>query len=95
MSQESSTITREQLVANGWTETGDRMFPAKKSLIDKTNPDCDPEIGEWDLVVHCFNNNGWEFGMMLPDGSRIDLNPRCIEDLNAYERMMAKYEPNF
>ena len=89
-----STITKKQLIKNGWVVTDDPVFPATKSLIDKTHEGYDPEIGEWDLVVHGFNGD-WQFGMMLPDGARIDLNPSCIEDLNQFEKMMLKYSGSF
>lgn len=92
--ENTSTITKEQLIENGWTILGPEspLFLAEKRLgtkedgtIDDT-PDADRE--RWiDLVLHNFYNTPI-FAISITDGYMLNLNPSCIEDLQFIEKMI-------
>jgi hypothetical protein len=92
METKVSTITKEQLLANGWV-AGDPFTPYSKSLVDKTHEDYDPEMGDLSLVLH-MKSNVPMFAVSLPDGL-LNINPASIEELNQFEKMILGYMPNY
>jgi hypothetical protein len=87
-------ITKEELLANGWEETNDAVFPIKKCLSDKEHEDYDAEEGDIELVIHGMHNI-WAFGLSLPDGGLVDIVVDSIEQLNMFEKMIAGYNPPY
>ena len=83
-----STITVEQLLANGWRKSKDHVLVAGK-VIGKNK-----DIGELRLILHNFYNTPI-FALSLPDGAMVNINPGTIEELNAFEKMIMSHEPNF
>lgn len=91
-----STITKEQLLANGWVEETDGSpVHYKKYLVDKEHEDYDPEDGDLLMVLHSFSPGYTLFGVMLPDGGILNINPASIEELNAFEKQIIGYDPPY
>lgn len=97
MSEQSiSTITKEQLIDNGWeVESNGSPVHYKKDLVDKTHEWYDPEDGELSMVLHSFSPGYTLFGVMLPDGGILNINPASIEELNAFEKQIIGYDPPY
>lgn len=91
-----STITREQLLKHGWEEVkngGPVYF--KKDLTDKSSEDYDPEDGGLSMVLHRFTPGYTLFGIMLPSGGILNINPSSIKELNQVERLIIGYDSPF
>jgi hypothetical protein len=83
-----STITMEQLLANKWKQqTGPVIFASK--VLGKNK-----KIGNLELILHNYHNTPM-FALFLPNGAMVNINPASIEELNAFEKMILSYEPNF
>jgi hypothetical protein len=83
-----TTITMDQLLANGWKKSKDYVLFAKKTIGR------DKELGTLDLILHNYSNSP-VFALSLPDGAMVNINPATIEELNAFEKLILSYEPNF
>ena len=87
-----STITKEQLLENGWEETGDDVVPIHKiigtAMGDEDHPD------KLSLVLHRYNNVNM-FAVSMPDGALLNFNPASIKQLNAFEKLILSYEPAY
>lgn len=93
--QGESTITKEQLIENGWAYMpGQGPFPMEKDLLDRSDleegeePDC-----ELKLVIH--KMHGTPLFALLVDGYLININPASIEELNAFEAQIMSVDPPF
>lgn len=86
--QNESTITPEQLTANGWKKSKDPAVPWKKRIGRSK------DVGVLALIVHRWNGTPM-FAISLPDGAIVNINPGSIDELNAFEKMILSYEPNW
>jgi len=91
-------ITNAELLNNGWELTGDPIEPISKAVkgIDNIfysneHDDDEPKLR---LSIH-YLYNAPQFGIMLPDGSHIDMNPESIEEINRIEKQIAGYYPPY
>lgn len=90
-----STITVEQLWANGWEKGTDPVFPARKVLTEKKEDEDESEDeGDIELVVHRMYNVDM-FALSLPDGTLVNINPASIEELNLFERLILSVDPPY
>lgn len=94
MAKTESSITKELLLENGWVETGDPVFPMKKGLTDKEAEGYDENDGELDMVLHGMQNR-WMFAVSIPNGGLLNINPGSMKQLNAFEKMILGFEPNY
>ncbi len=92
--EQESTITIEQLLADGWVKTDDPVFPIKKCLSDTEHEDYDPEESDIELVLHRMVNVNM-FAVCLPDGGLLNLNPASIEDLQFIEKQIIGFMPYY
>lgn len=84
-------VTKEELLKNGWKETGERLFPLEKEIENRNPLNNDPEDTEIKLVVHGMYND-LTIALMLPDGGLLNLNIETIDDLASFEKMIAFYD---
>jgi hypothetical protein len=92
----NSTITKEQLIENGWTinEPSD-MFHAEKDLIDYSQfEEGEEPDGDLKMILHSFSGQPL-FGLLVTDGSIININPASIEELNAWEKQIINIDPPY
>lgn len=90
-----STITPEQLLENGWVKSEDSCSPFQKVLTDTEHEDYDPEDGILCLALTNTFQYGLQFGLYVPDGGLVILNPLTIEELNLIEKMIVTYDPPY
>lgn len=84
-----STITKEQLLENGWKLLRDEgPFVMEKDLADRSELEEgeEPE-GEVKLVLHTLYNQPI-FALAITDGYLVNINPASIEELNAFEKQI-------
>lgn len=91
-------ISKDTLINHfGMTETvGDERisFPIKKVIsLPRENHDEEDE-GELAICVTQMRNKA-ELCLLLPDGALIFLYVKTIEELKAFEKCIASYEPNY
>lgn len=88
---ETSTITKEQLLEFGMTETEGievHITPLRK-IIGKPE---DSENGTLAIVItREYNTNA--LALKLPDGSTLFLNCNTIEELKAFEKCIGMWTP--
>lgn len=91
-----STITKEQLIENGWkyNDPGDAFY-AEKDLIDysKYEEGEEPD-GDCKMVLHNFSGQPL-FALMVMDGTLVNINPASIEELNIFEKLIIGVDPPF
>ena len=88
-----SNITKELLLADGWAETEDPIWPVQKKL-ENLNPLNNSEDSDIKLVVHRMYNTD-QFAILLPDGGLLNFSPASMEELKAFETMVSFYDPPF
>lgn len=86
-------ITVEMLEENGWDIKGNPVFSAIKCLSDKDSDSYHPD-STIDLVVHMLDNSDM-FALSLPDGTLVNIDPRNMDELNLFERMIISVEPSY
>jgi len=92
-------ITKEQLIEFGMKELsqeeGGFYFPMKKviSVPNEENEDND-EFGDISICVSMAYNSS-KIVLSLPDGSVINVFVETIEELKAFEKCIAGWEPNY
>jgi hypothetical protein len=91
-----STITKEQLLENGW-KLSDEPFPflMEKDLTDYDQfEEGEEQEGQCMLVLH--NMSGQLlFALVITDGYLVNINPANIEELNAFEKQIISVEPPY
>jgi hypothetical protein len=94
--ERQSTITREQLLENGWKIVkGEGLFLMEKDLTDYSHYEEDEEPeGQCTLVLHGMNGD-LLFALAITDGYLININPGSIEELNAFEKIILSVEPPY
>ena len=88
-----ANISKEQLLADGWTETGDLVFTIEKKVPNRNplNSSGDTDIK---LVVHGLYNC-WRFAILLPDGGLLNFVANSMEELKSFEEKIAFYDPAY
>ncbi len=84
-------ITKENLLKYGMVENtgGDStIFPLIKTIGK------DDEVGELSIAITRMRNSP-ELCLLLPDGATLYLNIKTIDELEAFEKCIAEYEPNY
>lgn len=84
-------ITKEQLIEFGMIETtGDEkvLFPLKKVISEAS--DNGEDDGELSICVYM-----GRLALLLPDGALIYILAESIDELKAFEKSIAGYEPNY
>lgn len=91
-----STITREQLLENGWKVLDDEFpFVMEKDLADNSGlAEGEEPEGHVKLVLHMMWNAP-VFALSITDGYLININPGSIEELNAFENLILSVEPPY
>lgn len=80
-------ITKESLETYGMVLSDSPIFPMQKVLAES-------EEGQLAIVVTRMNNAD-EFALMMPGGNALYIGPACIEDLQHFEDMIIRHEPNY
>lgn len=80
-------ITKDSLLAFGMAMTGDPVHPMSKTLGES-------EEGKLSIAVTRMYNID-QIALFMPDGGALYLGPASIEDLQAFEKMILHYEPNY
>lgn len=93
MDKNTSTITKEQLLASGWIETIDTTFPLERNITTK-DEDYNPDDGELKMVVHRMYNTPI-IALLLPDGGLLNIAVQTIEELNDFIRKISSYDPPY
>jgi hypothetical protein len=91
MAEKISSITLDQLLADGWVKTDDKVFPLEKS-IENTNPinDDDDDTGI-KLVLHSMYNSQ-NFAVLFPDGGLLNFNVGSMKALKQFENAIVFYD---
>lgn len=93
-----STITKEQLIENGWVELkGEGPFLMEKDLADNSELELEEDEEaeqQVKLVVHTMYNEP-RIALLITDGYLININPASIEELNAFEKQIISVEPPY
>lgn len=91
-----STITKEQLLENGWQLLRDEgPFYMEKDLIDYSQMEEGEEPdSECKLVLHGINGSPL-FALSVAGGFLVNINPGSIEELNQFENLILGVETPF
>jgi len=84
-------ITKESLIKYGMKETGNIACPLEKVI--SVEPDEDG--GYLAISLTLYYSGSMQLTLMMPGGAAIYLNIRSIEELEAFEKCIAVYEPNY
>ena len=91
-----TVITVEKLKESGWKEnTGeDRLFAYMEKVI--SNETMDPVEGLNPLVLEINNDhNRPQISLRLCEGGKLDLSVESMEELEAFEKSIAGYRPDW
>lgn len=92
-SKKATPLSAEALLANGWTQTGERDIIARKA-IENRNPLNSSDDSDIELIVHGMYNTQ-TFAIMLPDGGMLNFVVNSMEELQAFEKAIDFYDPPF
>lgn len=86
-------ITREKLIEFGFVETDDTALLARKPIPNR-NPLNASEETAIELIVHTYTGSE-TFGILFPDGGILNFVANSMAELEAFERAISFYDPNF
>lgn len=86
-----ASITKEQLLADGWKETDDKVFILEKEIENRNPINSDPEDTDIKLVIHGMYNQ-WTFAVLFPSGAMLNFVANSMRDLKKFESMLWFYD---
>lgn len=91
MENKVANITKEQLLADGWKETGDPVHILEKD-IENTNPiNNNPEDTDIKLCIHGMYNQ-WTFAVVFPSGAMLNFVANSMDELKSFENAILFYD---
>jgi hypothetical protein len=86
-------LSKEVLLKDGWTETGELGFFMEKAIPNR-NPINNSEDSEIKLIIHGMYNQQ-TFAILLPDGGMLNFVANSLKELKAFEERIFFYDPPF
>jgi hypothetical protein len=84
-------ITEIDLLENGFEKTEDPLFPFEKNLSEVEEDD---EMSPIVLAISQINGKS-EMVLILPECGTLHLNINSVDELKAFEGMLAGYSPDW
>lgn len=87
-------LTRENLLADGWTDVNKSATTYAEKLIPNRNPINASEDSNIKLILHGMYNSH-TFAILLPDGGMLNFVANSMKELKEFEEKLAFYDPPF
>lgn len=91
-----STITKEQLLSDGWKETNgdERLFFVMEKKIENNNPINASEDTDISLIIH-HDFNVPQLAILFPDGGKLNFSVNTFKQLKQFESCIEFYDATF
>jgi hypothetical protein len=86
-----SSITVEELLADGWVKTNDPVIPIEKKIQNRNPLNCADEDTGIRLVVHGMYNSQ-NLAVLFPDGGFLNFSCASMKQLKAFEKAIDFYD---
>lgn len=84
-------ITPEQMLADGWIKTDDKVVIFEKKIENRNPINDDPEDTDIKLIVHGYYN-AWRFAILFPDGGMLNFVANSMRELKEFEEKIDFYD---
>lgn len=94
MSEQTTDITPELLIADGWKKTeGEepRVVLFEKAIENRNPLNNDPDDTDIKLIIHGYYNV-WRFAIAFPDGGMLNFIANSMAELKAFENAIDFYD---